>query len=144
MAWIRACGGSIGKTKGVLYENGALTDLGNELIASMVTTKTLMPGEYAATQETKFNAISLNKKINVEVYYTLKGKLYKASGTYYGENYVKLNDLIIGTQLKDESSLSSAETFNNVDLITAVLGCSNANSIPYNYVTLTITKIVSV
>ena len=62
--------------KGVLYQNGALTDLGKAHITSLTATKTHQPPAYGAYSTTNYTAIVLNKTLNLKITWETSANIY--------------------------------------------------------------------
>ena len=135
-------------TKGVLYENGALTELGKHYVTSLVASKSHQPPAYQeAITYTNYIVIVLNKALNLKVSWKADVKVYpqqydtfetKINGTrvyYFKEN---------GGEWITTRTESGEITLQNISTVPASVGCSNNVSIVNNTLTLTIIKIEAV
>ena len=134
------------KVTGVLFENGALTELGKKYITSVTASKTHKPPAYGAYSTTNYDAVKLSKALNLKISWTVQIGNYTAQ---YDKFEAKLN----GTQIyyfEDGGSGASSDTrsgttsLTNISTVPASISCGNNVSIQNNYITLTITKIEAV
>lgn len=127
---------------GVLYENGALTELGEKYITELETSKTFRPAANTGYASTGFYPIKLNEHLDLKITWDIVLGIAGGMGDVFG---ITLNGKqeYSYTDNGTASYLSTGiETISeNVNEVLALLTCSNKGTSDTSYIKVTINKI---
>lgn len=143
---------------GVLYQNGSLTTLGNALVSSLTASKTLKPAAYAgfignldAGESVTYNAITCNTSLSLKITWSVYVSYYPNQSDQFDAkiNNTSIYSFCTGSTAENPTypttkTTTGTTTVSNVTSIPVYLFATNNNSIVYNYLTFTITKIEAV